>query len=143
MQVPDLMKFTNNEKAVSPVIGVILMVAITVILAAIIAAFVFGMAGNISRTKLVAAMDQQIDATHIVVTYEGGQDAGTCTGVQWTIMDLSGSTETQAWMGTNTGATALAVGTVLTLPGTTARDHVVATAHFSDGTDQVILDNRI
>jgi flagellin-like protein len=32
-----------NEDAVSPVIGVILMVAITVILAAVIAAFVFGM----------------------------------------------------------------------------------------------------
>ncbi len=33
----------KNEEAVSPVIGVILMVAITVILAAVIAAFVFGM----------------------------------------------------------------------------------------------------
>ena len=37
------MRFKNNEEAVSPVIGVILMVAITVILAAVIAAFVFGM----------------------------------------------------------------------------------------------------
>ena len=38
------MAFTKkNEEAVSPVIGVILMVAITVILAAVIAAFVFGL----------------------------------------------------------------------------------------------------
>ncbi len=37
------MKLEKNEEAVSPVIGVILMVAITVILAAVIAAFVFGM----------------------------------------------------------------------------------------------------
>ena len=137
------MAFTRNEEAVSPVIGVILMVAITVILAAVIAAFVFGMAGNISKTKVVAATAQQPDANHIVVTYQGGQDAATLTGIQWTITDSSGATETQVWMGTNTGATALAVGAVLTLPGTTARDHVVATAHFSDGTDQVILDNRI
>ena len=44
------MVFTKkNEEAVSPVIGVILMVAITVILAAVIAAFVFGMAGNIQK----------------------------------------------------------------------------------------------
>ncbi len=35
--------FLKEEDAVSPVIGVILMVAITVILAAVIAAFVFGM----------------------------------------------------------------------------------------------------
>ena len=45
----------KNEDAVSPVIGVILMVAITVILAAVIAAFVFGMAGNIQKSKVVAA----------------------------------------------------------------------------------------
>ncbi len=57
------MAFTKkNEEAVSPVIGVILMVAITVILAAVIAAFVFGMAGNISKTKVVAATVQQPDA---------------------------------------------------------------------------------
>ncbi len=42
------MNFRENEDAVSPVIGVILMVAITVILAAVIAAFVFGMAGNVA-----------------------------------------------------------------------------------------------
>ncbi|WP_366932696.1 type IV pilin [Methanomethylovorans sp.] len=36
-------QFLEEEDAVSPVIGVILMVAITVILAAVIAAFVFGM----------------------------------------------------------------------------------------------------
>lgn len=35
--------FMKEEKAVSPVIGVILMVAITVILAAVIASFVFGL----------------------------------------------------------------------------------------------------
>lgn len=34
-----MMNFRENEDAVSPVIGVILMVAITVILAAVIAAF--------------------------------------------------------------------------------------------------------
>ena len=41
------MAFTKNDEAVSPVIGVILMVAITVILAAVIAMFVFGLAGTI------------------------------------------------------------------------------------------------
>ncbi|WP_254761624.1 type IV pilin [Natrinema marinum] len=37
---------TDEERAVSPVIGVILMVAITVILAAVIAAFVLDMGSN-------------------------------------------------------------------------------------------------
>ena len=46
----------KNEQAVSPVIGVILMVAITVILAAVIAAFVFGMSGTINNSKIVACL---------------------------------------------------------------------------------------
>ncbi len=86
------MAFTKrNEEAVSPVIGVILMVAITVILAAVIAAFVFGMAGNISKTKVVAATVQQPDATHIVVTYQGGQDAGTFNGANVTVSPSDGT----------------------------------------------------
>ena len=55
------MAFTRkNEEAVSPVIGVILMVAITVILGRVIAAFVFGMAGNIQKSKVVAATASRI-----------------------------------------------------------------------------------
>ena len=64
----------KNDEAVSPVIGVILMVAITVILAAVIAAFVFGMSGNIQKTKIVASTVTQQDADHIIITYNGGQD---------------------------------------------------------------------
>ena len=47
------MKIIRNDEAVSPVIGVILMVAITVILAAVIAAFVFGLAGTTGTSKNV------------------------------------------------------------------------------------------
>ena len=42
MNKKTLKSLKNDKRAVSPVIGVILMVAITVILAAVIAAFVFG-----------------------------------------------------------------------------------------------------
>ena len=142
------MKFTkNNEEAVSPVIGVILMVAITVILAAVIAAFVFGMAGNISKTKVIAATAQQPDGTHIVVTYQGGQDAGTFNGANVTITDSSGATPTftvQApgtaalgWLSPSVGSSQTATGSF------SGRDHVVVTAWFTDGTQQVILDNFI
>ena len=40
----------NDKRAVSPVIGVILMVAITVILAAVIGAFVFGISPSAEKT---------------------------------------------------------------------------------------------
>ena len=61
-KVFETMVTRKNDEAVSPVIGVILMVAITVILAAVIAAFVFGMSGNISKTKVVAVTVTQPDA---------------------------------------------------------------------------------
>ena len=138
------MKITRNEDAVSPVIGVILMVAITVILAAVIAAFVFGMAGNISKTKVVAATAQKPDNTHIVVTYQGGQDAPTLKKIQWTLTPTTG-TGSSLVMSTPVVASALQVGTSHTFsnPNFGGKTHVVATASFSDGTQQVILDNTI
>jgi len=139
----EVMKFAKNEDAVSPVIGVILMVAITVILAAVIAAFVFGMAGNISKTKVVAATAQQPDANSIVLTYQGGQDAGSCTGIRWDITP-AGGTLTTTNMAPAAGHTFLEVGKSITFTGTfPGKDHVVGTASFADGSQQVILDNTI
>jgi flagellin-like protein len=46
-----MMALRKDEKGVSPVIGVILMVAITVILAAVIASFVFGLTGTVPKQK--------------------------------------------------------------------------------------------
>jgi flagellin-like protein len=46
----DLKQFFDDEQAVSPVIGVILMVAITVILAAVIGTFVLGLGDQVQNT---------------------------------------------------------------------------------------------
>lgn len=67
----------KNDKAIAPVIGIILMVAITVILAAVIAAFVFGMSGNIKRVNdtpgnQTPAPIVQPQAKHTVVTWDDG-----------------------------------------------------------------------
>ena len=48
MQIKELL--TGDERAVSPVIGVILMVAITVILAAVIGTFVLGLGDRVSQS---------------------------------------------------------------------------------------------
>ena len=66
-----------KDEAVSPVIGVILMVAMTVILSAVIAAFVFGMTGNISNTKVLVINLDRADSTHMTATYQGGTDSNT------------------------------------------------------------------
>jgi flagellin-like protein len=54
--------FTDDEKAVSPVIGVILMVAITVILAAVIATFVLGLGESVSGTAPQATFSFDYDS---------------------------------------------------------------------------------
>jgi flagellin-like protein len=49
----------RNDDGINPVIGVVIMVAITVILAAVIGAFVFGLSGNIGTvyTKTVTVQE--------------------------------------------------------------------------------------
>lgn len=130
------MMYNSKEKedGVSPVIGVILMVAITVILAAVIAAFVFGMAGSVTKTKVVAATAQQPDADTIVVTYQGGQDASSLDELEVTVGD---------WVGYYNTTSPVPVGTTITCPGTGDKDHVVVIGTFSDNTKQVIMDNFI
>jgi flagellin-like protein len=125
------MKFNKNDEAVSPVIGVILMVAITVILAAVIAAFVFGMAGNIQKTKVVAASAFH-DGTHIVVTYQGGQDAAQLTRIKAGLADDPAQ---------SASVSSPPVGRTIRIPGAyTAKQHIIVTGEFNDGTTQVILD---
>lgn len=117
----------RNDNAVSPVIGVILMVAITVILAAVVAAFVFGMTGNIQKTKVVAASGRHI-GTVIHITYHGGQDQDLVDSLTYSI---DGSTlET---LGKTVGSTVMKI-------GYPAQAHLVIIAKFTDGTEQVISD---
>jgi flagellin-like protein len=131
------MRSYKREDAVSPVIGVILMVAITVILAAVIAAFVFGMAGSVTKTKTVAATAKQV-GNDIILTWQGGQDNAYVSFYNVTIRDL------YIRPGTATGFPPI-VGNSTPFPslGTSGNDHVVVAAVFSDGNTQVILDTYV
>jgi flagellin-like protein len=132
------MKFMKNEDAVSPVIGVILMVAITVILAAVIAAFVFGMAGNIQKTKVVAATAQQ-SGNNITVTWQGGNDNGACSSFNITLNNVIPPTTSGL-----SQVLPCTVGRSWPVMGATPNpDHVIVTATFTDGSQQVVLDNYV
>jgi archaeal type IV pilus assembly protein PilA len=139
----------KQDEAVSPVIGVILMVAITVILAAVIAAFVFGMAGGISKTKSVAVTARQIGSNFAVV-YQGGQDdasVGNMT-VQFldngTVFYYDSATAGTHLSTSSAAADKPAVGSSATSSGaSSSQDHIVVTIQFLDGTQQVILDTYV
>jgi len=137
------MKFLKDrEDAVSPVIGVILMVAITVILAAVIAAFVFGMAGSVKKTRTVAATATQ-QGNNVVITYQGGPDQldVAVNSLNITIIDSNGrvvhSPETSYNFATTVGNATSFGG------GTSGHDHVTVAVAFNDGTGQVILDTYV
>jgi flagellin-like protein len=67
----DLKQLFNDDDAVSPVIGVILMVAITVILAAVIASFVLGLGETAGQTTPQASWSFDYDSSGISGTYDG------------------------------------------------------------------------
>ncbi|QOS14080.1 pilin PilA (plasmid) [Haloferax gibbonsii] len=68
----DIKKFLSESRAVSPVIGVILMVAITVILAAVIGTFVLGLGDQVGDTAPQASFSFDYNGTALVVTHESG-----------------------------------------------------------------------
>ncbi|RXK46232.1 type IV pilin [Halorientalis pallida] len=73
-----LKQLLSDDDAVSPVIGVILMVAITVILAAVIATFVLGLGEQVSSTAPQASFNFQFEEAQdntdgvLTATHDGG-----------------------------------------------------------------------
>jgi len=119
-----------NEKGVSPVIGVILMVAITVILAAVIASFVFGLGGTVKPAKTPGFSVTRVNASlvQVVLTNLGGaynvSDCNVTIGGAGSISD--------SW----------SVGTVLNITTSTVPSHIVIRCKV-DGVDQVVLDTTV
>jgi FlaG/FlaF family flagellin (archaellin) len=136
------------------------MVAITVILAAVIGAYVFGMGGNVSKTYTAGVTATQTGSDTIDVTFQGGSDAD---AVQYINVSVDGSdfrcasenagtatdlTNAYPTLGAIDGGT-VSVGQTVVLTDadnsaiSDGRDHIIATATFLDGSRQVILDTYI
>jgi flagellin-like protein len=127
----------ENNSAVSPVIGVLLMVAITVILAAVIAVFVFNMAGTIQTSKIVAVTSSQMDDKTISLTNMGGQDVDSLVKI-----NVTGDLKVlPADLGIATGSSK-----TYEMSAGIGWKHITAVGTFNDGTSQVIFSiyhNRI
>ncbi len=127
------MKLKMKDEAVSPVIGVILMVAITVILAAVIASFVFGMAGNIQTTKTVVLTAKLNGSDYIDVTVHGGADIGQLKELNTTVNGVPKVT--------NPDPPGVTTGSYYTVLGGTG-DRIMVIGIFTDGTEQILLDKQ-
>ena len=82
----------KNKEAVSPVIGVILMVAITVVLAAVLYVWVSGMMGTtpVSPPTLTATCTANNQAGNITKWYVGSGTAKV-SDVTWQLVDSNGN----------------------------------------------------
>jgi len=137
-------RIKKDKRGVSPVIAVILLVAITIVLAAVIASFVYGYASTLERQKQVSATASYIyrgTSKAIVVTYHGGPDQDEVEELTVSVYTAGG---TQIVSSTTLGTTP---GSQLVLTssdiGDKGQNHVVVTAEFKDGSSQVILDTWV
>jgi archaeal type IV pilus assembly protein PilA len=70
-----IMKHNTNENAVSPVVGSLLMIAICIILAAVVASFVFGMVGNNQKEHNIGFISSLNNGNVILVVNSADPDA--------------------------------------------------------------------
>jgi flagellin-like protein len=123
-----------DESAVSESVGVILMVAITVVLAAIIAAFAFGLIENVPLSKNIMLTVDKPTISTITVTYLGGLDQKDLTS--FIIIWPQGLPDT--YNNPKVGDIYPPNGEYRNItPG--AQNHIVVVGHFIDNTEQVLI----
>ncbi|AFK20143.1 type IV pilin [Haloferax mediterranei ATCC 33500] len=113
----------TEDRAVSPVIGVILMVAITVILAAVIGTFVLGLGDQVSETAPQASFSFDYDGVDtLTITHESGEQ------IDGGLVTITGpiTTDGTAWESQTGGTATISAGASITV-----QDQ--GTDGFSDG----------
>jgi len=112
--------FTDDD-AVSPVIGVILMVAITVILAAVIATFVLGLGDQVSQNNPQASFSFSYDSSAasdpLTITHDGGK------GIDPNNLYIRGSSVSDSWAnlgGSTSGSSQIKAGNSVDVPASSS-----------------------
>ena len=129
-----------KESAVSEVVGVILVVALTVIMAAIIGAYVFGMMDSSGLSShIVGITAKQVSPSLIEVTYQGGPDQKNLESL--TIVWPSGTQQYVPFP--KVGDVYQATNFVPPYNVTSGKDRVYVIGHFAMNASQVILDPMV
>ena len=127
-----------DKKGVSPVIGVILMVAATIVIAAVVLGMLGGF-GPPKKTYVVAVSASRTAEGKVTVTFEGGPDASLVTGFSGTITNVSSPTTNESiTLSATVGSTFVSTHTYKTNDA-----HVVVYATFKDGSSQVVLNTYV
>ncbi|MGZ0746682.1 type IV pilin [Haloparvum sp. AD34] len=137
MQIKNLFE---DDRAVSPVIGVILMVAITVILAAVIGTFVLGLGDSLSESAPQATYDWSQNSTsnpiEVTVSHTGGDSIDASTVSASSTGDLSNTSAAENW----TDADTITAGDSWTLDNSASSgDEITVTWTSSEGGSSSVL----
>jgi len=137
----DFKQLFDDDRAVSPVIGVILMVAITVILAAVIGTFVLGLGDQIQSTTPQASFgfDSADDANEITVTHESG-DSIDANNLNLTAQTTFNSTEAPSETGESLSWADMGVNGDVSA-GTSVTIHPDSEPDFGGDTIRVVFSN--
>jgi hypothetical protein len=129
---------------------IILIITAVFVIIAIAIGIVFmlfwaGIGGNCcGAPRSITAIVQQPDPGTIIVTYQGGADADKVQGMNVTIINSSGLVWTKMAGRTDPTFDLLPVGANVSFSGEfSGNDHAIATAHFTDGSNQILLDKTI
>jgi archaeal type IV pilus assembly protein PilA len=141
---------SKNEHAVSEVVSVILLIAVTVILAALIATFVFSFIGGLQKGNVAAATISRVNGSYVSVTFVGKQGSGSVAVINWTVNGaapltyINGTSVTPGMQNQPSTGGILNVGSVALLAAnSTGTDHMIGVAVYTDGSQQVILDKTL
>ena len=131
---------SRSKRGVSPVIGVILMVAATIVIAGVVMTMLGGFSPP-KKTYTVSISGSKNSTGGIILTCTGGPDYAM---VDYINLTLNGTDQKPGW-GEVDGKNEITVGSSHGWTGgnTTAADHIVAVATFIDGTKQVVLDTYV
>ncbi|XGI83533.1 type IV pilin [Halorutilales archaeon Cl-col2-1] len=131
----------TEEDAVSPVIGVILMVAITVILAAVIGTFVLGLGGQVQQNAQAGVSFEQTDDTTV------STDCTAATCVKITLNSLQradsiriegdGTVQNNPWSESNDGVTQSEVGTTAWVDGLSSDNQITIVGEYQGSSNTI------
>jgi flagellin-like protein len=136
-----LKEMLQDDKGVSPVIGVILMVAVTVVLAAVIGSFVFGLGDGLNQPAPSTQIEFDYDAANgdLAVIHDGGDTLTAANTGDLSVNADSGTVEFN-----NDDVDASYAGSPTTGPATLdgsvgAGDTIVVVTGISNSGDEVSL----
>jgi archaeal type IV pilus assembly protein PilA len=148
------MDSNENDGAISPVIGTVLMVAITVILAAVIGTFVFGVPQNIQKAKFMgSAIQLDTNGGTVLMSYHGGPDDVSLSyititapnGTVWYTSSAEGDLTLSS--ASSPPPVKPGLGAVMKLSPApdwpTGKRRILAVGQFNDGVQQIIMDTNV